>query len=559
MYIIIKKIKRVVMKDFVFLKNDDLIPLSDDISIVTDICEDVFIGNSLLLNPEVYAPEINFYLKNSKDNILKKSKTIDTLYKIRSKVYDMGLDLEYTKEVGKNVIIVSDDDEIKLLEELKKQDYKILKISNEECQVVLGSIGELCVIVLKNNEQIELECDFFLYKNKKDSYDKQSGCYDINNLSNEEVLKLLNNNSPKYKFRNYISYDDSICQYHNRRSIHCGKCDEICPSVAILKDDEKRQLEFSHIDCVNCGECVSICPSGALDYAPMPRNSFYEVLKFYEDRIILVISEDKKIEDLNIILKENVMPFMVKTDHFFDQAHLLAMLQTSGANVIIYGDNITNKEAIDLVNEIFQKKINHDGVLLANDEITLQNAINQANVIPKLKFVINNTSFLKREDFAMRIKELIQDDKLGNIPSKEWIRYGKISVNTNTCTLCLACVGSCNVGALIADTKDNSLKFNASLCTTCGYCEASCAEKDTLVLQRSGIDLEKEYFSFITLAKDELFACIECGKEFATKKAIEKIASIMKPKFLGDDTKIKTLYCCAECKAKVMIQNMNIL
>ncbi len=547
------------MKDFVFLENDDLIPLSDNISIVSNACEDVFIGNSLLLNPKVYAPEINFYLKNSTDSVLKKSKTIDTLYEIRSKIYDMGLDLEYTKEVGKNVIIVSDDDEIKLLEELKKQDYKVLKILNEQCQAVLGSIGELCVIALKNDEQVEIECDFFLYKNKKDSYDKQSGCYDINNLSNENILKLLNNNSPKYKFRNYINYDDSICQYHNRRSIHCGKCDEICPSVAILKDDEKMQLEFSHIDCIHCGKCVSICPSGALDYAPIPRNSFYEVLKFYEDKIILVISGEKNIENLNVVLKENIVPFMVETSNFFDQTHLLAMLQTSGANVIIYGDCFVNKEAIDLVNEIFQKKFNQDGILLANDEISLQNSINQANFISKLKFMINNVSLLKREDFAIRLKELIQEDRLGNISTKEWIRYGKISINTNTCTLCLACAGACNVGALVADTKDNSLKFNASLCTTCGYCEVSCAEKDTLILQRSGIDLEKEYFSFITLAQDELFACIECGKEFATTKAIERIASIMKPKFIDDDIKIKTLYCCAECKAKIMVKNINKL
>ncbi|MEE6591718.1 hypothetical protein VWN77_10845, partial [Campylobacter coli] len=42
------------------------------------------------------------------------------------------------------------------------------------------------------------------------------------------------------------------------------------------------------------------------------------------------------------------------------------------------------------------------------------------------------------------------------------LRYGKIEINANTCTLCLSCVGACNVGALIADTKENALKFNAS-------------------------------------------------------------------------------------------------
>lgn len=548
------------MKDFVFLENEDLIPLSDCISIVDEsFQEEVFIGNSLLLKPQIYAPEINFYLKNSKDNVLQKVKTIEALYKIRSKVYDMGLDLEYSKEVGKNVIIVSDDNEDSLIENLKENEYKVLKLSSDQCVAVLGSIGELCVIALKDQEQVEIECDFFLYKVKKDSFDKQSGCYDISNFNSKDILELLNSNSPKHKFKNYISYDDSICQYHHRRSLHCGKCDEICPSVAILKDDEIKQLEFSHVDCVDCGECVNICPSGALDYAPMPKNCFYEILKFYEDKIILVISENVKIENLDIQLNENIIPFMVKTSHFLDQRHLLAMLETSGASMIIYDEKSNNKEVIDLINEIFERKFKQQGVFLAHSKKDLEQALNQVSFIPNLKFMVDNSSLLKREDFAVRLRELIKDENLGNIPSKEWIRYGKISINTDTCTLCLACVGSCNVGALVADTKDNSLKFNASLCTTCGYCEASCAEKDTLVLQRSGIDLEKDYFSFVILAQDELFACIECGKEFATKKAIEKIASIMKPKFLGDDAKIKTLYCCAECKAKVMIQSMNVL
>ncbi|HEC1792370.1 TPA: 4Fe-4S dicluster domain-containing protein [Campylobacter lari] len=550
------------MKDFVFLENEDLIPLSDDISIVQKACsEEVFIGNSKLLNPEVYAPEINFYLKNSQDDVLKKAKTIESLYKIRSKVYDLGLDLEYTKEVGKNVIIVSNEDQNELIESLKKQEYKVLKLSNEQCLGVLGCVGELCVIALKDNEQVEIDCDFFLYDVKKESFDQQSGCYDLTTLSQEELIKLLNSNSPKYKFRNYISYDDSICQYHERRSIHCGKCAEICPSVAILKDDEQRKLEFSHVDCLSCGDCVGICPSGALDYAPMPRNSFYEILKFYEDKIILIIPEKMSIENLNITLKEDVMPFMIKGENYLDQAHFLAMLQTSGASVIFYSDGLSQGalEVIALMNEIFQRKFKQNAIFLAKDKKELLKAINQAHFIENLKFISYNPVLLKREDFAIRLRELIKEENLGNIPSKEWIRYGKITINADTCTLCLSCVGACNVGALVADTKDNSLKFNASLCTTCGYCEASCAEKDTLMLQRSGIDLEKEYFSFMVLAQDELFACVECGKEFATKKAIEKIASIMKPRFMGDEAKIKTLYCCAECKAKVMIQSMNVL
>ncbi|WP_232013714.1 4Fe-4S dicluster domain-containing protein [Wolinella succinogenes] len=44
------------------------------------------------------------------------------------------------------------------------------------------------------------------------------------------------------------------------------------------------------------------------------------------------------------------------------------------------------------------------------------------------------------------------------------------------CTLCLSCVGACNVNALTANSNEFTLDFNASLCTTCGYCLPSCPE-----------------------------------------------------------------------------------
>jgi len=44
------------------------------------------------------------------------------------------------------------------------------------------------------------------------------------------------------------------------------------------------------------------------------------------------------------------------------------------------------------------------------------------------------------------------------------------------------------------------------------------------------------------------------GKEFAPKKAVMKIAQKMTPLFAGDKAKIRTLYCCETCKAKVMLK-----
>ena len=128
-------------------------------------------------------------------------------------------------------------------------------------------------------------------------------------------------------------------------------------------------------------------------------------------------------------------------------------------------------------------------------------------------------------------------------------------VNEANCTLCLACVGACNVDALFANESDFTLRVNPSLCTACGYCEVICPESDCLSINYDEMELNPSWFGETILAQDKLFACVECGVEFATTKAIEKIAALMGPKFAFDPVKERTLYCCANCKPKVMMQS----
>ena len=553
------------MKDFVFIKNDFLVPLPDSIS----LCERdelekwsenskqgekfALISNEKSPNAQIYAPEINFYLKNSQDECLDKAKNTLLLYEVRASLYDLGLDLEYDKQVGANVIIASAQDKGALCEFLGQNGFKALQVS--EVLGVYGAVGELGVITQEKGAELEIECDFFFYDEFKTSFDKQSGCYDLRKFSDERaLLEFLQVKSPIYRYKNYINYDSSICQYDKRREECCGKCAELCPSVAILKDDEKRQLVFSQVDCVGCGDCVSVCPSGSLEFTPLPSTSFWALLDFYKGKKILLVDEKFSLENLEISLDKNVLPLVLNSAQL-NETTLLALLQTSGANITLCATRLSkgNEDAIALLNAIFERKFNKKAILVAFDKESLEKALKECEFIDDLRFDLPQHPMLKREHFAKRLLHIVENDDLGVVESGEWLRYGQVRVNETNCTLCLACVGACNVGALVADSKDNSLKFNASLCTTCGYCVASCAEKDTIELERSGIELKASYFHFHTLAHDELFACVECGKEFATKKAVERVANLMKDKFAGNERKLKTLYCCAECKARLMI------
>ncbi len=648
------------MKDFVFVKNAHEIPLPDDIS-VCDADEIFGAGGAGGANPatngahsnspahklalignvpsekfEIYAPEINFYLKNSQDDYLARAQNTLRLYEARASAFDYGADADYEKPVGARVIVASRADKSRLCAALREAGFKAVQLG--AAAGVYGSVGELVVIARlggadgdgadgansnlganqtatangansnlnansnltnsaqnfansnltanqnatasgansnltnaasknantlgqgadgkdENADEVEIECDFFLYDEPQPSFARQSGCYDLRKFEfDADVAAFLRGKSPTYRYKQQITYDSTICQHHHRRTDCCGLCADACPTAAILKDAAKRELVFSHIDCTGCGACVSVCPSGALDFAPLPRAGWQALLDFYRGKKIVIFDEDFALESLEITLPAGFLPLVLRAGQL-SETTLLALLQTSGASVVLCAAGLPAAcaEAVGLINEIFARRFGAFGVIMAHDEASLREGLAKCDFIENLAYEIPQAPMLKREHFAKRLAHIVGAGDLGVVKSGEWVRYGRVSVSEAHCTLCLACVGACNAGALVADSGANALTFNASLCTTCGYCVDSCAEPGAIALERGGLGLSAGFLAFGTLARDELFKCVQCGKEFATAKAVERVASLMREKFAHNEKKLKTLYCCAECKAKTMI------
>lgn len=171
-------------------------------------------------------------------------------------------------------------------------------------------------------------------------------------------VEKMRANTGTYRYKNFINYDSSICQYHERREEVCGKCAEVCPTVAILKEDETKHLVFSHIDCHGCGGCISVCPSGALDYTQMPRRAFSYMSEYYEGTIPLIIPQKMDLDSITIPLEENVLPMMIEGEKYLHEAHMLNLLQTCGNPIVFYTDFISKGtgDVIRIINEIFERK-----------------------------------------------------------------------------------------------------------------------------------------------------------------------------------------------------------
>lgn len=532
-------------------------PLSEDIKIVREKDDKIscLISNSKEIHSQVVAPEIDFYIRNTRDDISTQITSIKAMYEARVVAYDLAKYFDYEQEVGNLLVVVSNDDE-HIVKKLKEIDFKVVLLKPEQISYLSGHIGALHVGVLQNNGELaELKTDQVLWMDAQEYALKISGVYERKNLNDDEIIKKLSEKLGTYIYKNYISYDPSICQYHERRVEICGKCADVCPTVAILKDDKTKHLVFSHIDCESCGGCVSVCPSGSIDFTQMPKEAFYEITRLYKDKIALIIPRKMNIDNLSISLPKNVLPFAIEGEKYLHESHLIALLQSSGAQVIFYTDIVSKgtKDVVLMLNQIYNAKYSKDAIMICMNKDELQNSFEKATFIKNSKYGINEEGLKKREVFSTRLSCLVANDDLGLISTGSDVHYGVVKIDGSKCTLCLSCVGACNVRALVANADDNTLRLNNSICTTCGYCVVSCPEYCIEVI-RDEIPLNHEWFKQHIVAKDELFECKMCGQPYATKRSVEKIASIMKPLFFGDEVKLKTLYYCGDCKPKAMFQ-----
>ena len=543
--------------DYLFLTNSGLgFPLDDSIKVLDFIDDSNYIVSNIdIKNCSVYAPEINFYANNTKDDIGQKIKNIKSLYDIRAIEFDLAKDMDFKEEVNDKLLIVTDDEE-KYKKILESEKFSSITLGPKIIKDINGHIGNLIVSIQKDEDVFSVACSQIIWEDAPQFAMKQSGVFDPLELGFDEVSKKVEDNLNGYRYKNFTMYDPDICQYNERREEICGKCEEVCPTVAILKDDEKKHLEFSQIDCHGCGGCISVCPSGALDYTQMPRIAFSEIKEFYRDKVALIVPRKMDLEALHVELPKGILPLAIEGEKFLHEAHYISLLQTSGKSVIFYSDFISkgSGDAITLINEIFRRKYNKQAIFIAKDEDELKQAFDKIETFNEAKYGINESDLRKREIFSARLAHLVGEDDLGVVKTGEHIHYGNITINQETCTLCMSCVGACNVRALTVHPEDNTLRFNPSICTNCGYCEPTCPEKDCLSVIYDELSLKPDYFKQNIMAKDEIFKCVECGAEFAPRKAVMMIAQKMEPIFGDDKARIRTLYCCESCKPKVMLK-----
>ncbi|MDP3224467.1 MAG: 4Fe-4S binding protein, partial [Rubrivivax sp.] len=134
--------------------------------------------------------------------------------------------------------------------------------------------------------------------------------------------------------------------------------------------------------------------------------------------------------------------------------------------------------------------------------------------------------------------------------------FGSLLVNTDTCTMCLSCVGACPQAALADNAERPQLRFIEKNCVQCGLCASTCPEGAITLQPRLWLaDGGKARKLPRVLAEMEPYRCIKCQKPFGTLLAIENMLNKLQGHAAFQGAAADRLKMCGDCRVVDLYSN----
>jgi ferredoxin len=365
----------------------------------------------------------------------------------------------------------------------------------------------------------------------------------------------------------YVRMEPSICAHSRAEKPACSNCLNVCPTGAITSAGD--HVEVDPLICAGCGACSAVCPSGAISYdAPNPDHIFRRIhtltsayRKVGGVSPVLLVHDDHGTEMISLAarhgrgLPAHVIPMEVSALSGFGHAEMLGALASGFARVDILLGPKTERDALDpqlaLADAISPGKIN---LLDITDPDGLSDWLFDqpvGEVLPDTVLPLGS----RRQVARLSAKAL--NPNATTLPLPEGAPYGAVVVDTDACTLCLACVSLCPSGALADNTDMPQLRFQEDACLQCGLCTNVCPEK-AITLQPQ-LDLTDAALSQAVLNEEEPFACIECGSLFGVKSTVEKITEKLAGShaMFGNPQAARMIQMCDNCRIKAQYHSTN--
>ncbi len=375
----------------------------------------------------------------------------------------------------------------------------------------------------------------------------------------------------------YVNFNADICAHSRNTKIGCQNCLDVCPLGAITSAGDHVKIDAAI--CSGCGSCSAVCPTGAINYAYPRRDDFLtriEILaRTYQNAggqhpVLLIHDNTFGAEIIDAIarfgdgLPTNTLPFELHTPFLCGHETLIGALISGFENIVVLvspkhpGERIALDEQINLTHTILNA-LGFAGprisVVSDQDPDTLSEHLTtlprQAPIATQTLAATGNKREVSRQ--LMSKLHAVAPAPAETIALPENAPYGRILIDQDRCTLCLACVSTCPANALSDNPDRPEVSLTEAACVQCGLCRVTCPEK--------AITLEARYtFSTKALSpevlnSEEPFCCIRCGTAFGTKSSINEVIDRLKGHAMfRNEAQLELIQMCDRCRIEAMTE-----
>ena len=345
----------------------------------------------------------------------------------------------------------------------------------------------------------------------------------------------------------YAEYDAGICAHGRSGITGCSKCLDHCPAGALTSLGET--IALNEAICGGCGACSSHCPTGAISYAYPDRQGLIEnvllMLSTYRraggiDPVLMFHGEGHGGEMIDVMarfgrgLPANVIPIGLHSAGIPGHDLLVSALAAGATRIMVLGDPKNQADltalgaeielANSLVAEFRHTEDEPVSLICETDPDSLENILHDvvsAEPIGKHQFsAVGGKREVART--ALTLLHGAADNPPDVVALPDHAPYGRVVVDADNCTLCLACVSACPSGALLDNPDKPQLRFIESACVQCGLCRRTCPEKVISLVPQ--YDFTAAAIQATVLNEEEPATCVKCGKPFGTQSTINRIS-----------------------------------
>ncbi len=390
----------------------------------------------------------------------------------------------------------------------------------------------------------------------------------------QQAILELQDMKGEFEKPRYFNYNAAICAHSRSELGGCRACIDVCTTNAIVSVGEGVQVD--PFLCQGCGSCATTCPTGAMSYSyPRPSNAIDRARTALLDNdasVVLLHGEAHKNQVESGSLSDGVLAFQVEEITAFGADFWLSLLAGPACRVVLVHDMISTdpglqalQSQIELVDSLLAGLgieentvvlIGLDGLNAAEISSVLHPDNWSNSILRQLTPASYATHNDKRQTIRLALDALSEQLTAINstVELPAHAPFGQIMVNTDSCTLCMACVSTCPAKALLDGQDTPALRFVEANCVQCGLCEQACPE--------SAISLEPRYVwnsiearKIKTLHEEEPFNCLVCHTPFTTLSMLETMSAKLAGHWMFKDEKaLRRLKMCGDCRVRDMFE-----